>query len=301
MSQNDSDKTLAFRRQVSLLVKDHPCVVVVEGASIGKQVRLDGDVMIVGRAEDAAISLDDKLISREHAKVLAESVNGVVNYYLVDLGSTNGTYLNGLRVGRASLHEGDKIHVGNTILRFSHYDEVDSKYQRRIYDLINYDDLTGLFTLRFFYAELEKELNRAKRAKIDLGVLMMDLDHFKSVNDEHGHQTGSYVLKEVGRVLRESLRLEDVAGRYGGEEFIAYLPATSSEEAVVCANRVRKVIARTVFQYEEHKPLVRISIGVASYPQNGQTIEALVRRADDALYQAKKRGRNRVEAFQGAD
>ena len=295
MATKDSEKTISLRKdRLAVLTKNRPCVIVVEGPSLGKQVRLDADELVIGRSEEAVVQLDDKLISREHAKLVAERDGDRTTYYIVDQGSTNGTYLNGLRVGRASLHEGDKIHVGGTILRFSFHDEIDSKYQRRIYDLINYDDLTGLFTLRFFYAELDKELQRSERAGLPLSILMMDLDHFKLVNDVHGHQTGSYVLKEVGRLVRSTLRVNDVAGRYGGEEFIGYLPATDKEPAMACANRVRLAIARFPFRYEEHQPKVAISIGVATYPVDGQTIEVLVRRADEALYRAKQAGRDRV-------
>jgi diguanylate cyclase (GGDEF)-like protein len=294
MAGKNEDTVSLSREQVSVPVKNRPCVIVVEGPALGKQVRLEADELVIGRSESADISLDDKLLSREHAKLIATRHNGGTEYFIEDLGSTNGTYLNGLRVGRSSLREGDKIHLGGTILRFSFHDEIDSAYQRRIYDMIHYDDLTGLFTLRFFYAEMDKELARADRSGRPLSLLMMDLDHFKRVNDTHGHQTGSYVLKEVGRLIRSSLRSSDMAGRYGGEEFIAFLSGAGKDQSKVCANRIRSGIARFNFRYEEHTPRVTISIGVSTYPADGRTIEALVKRADECLYRAKQTGRNRV-------
>lgn len=293
----DRDRTATYRREDLPALDDKaPCLVVVEGASIGLEVLLDKPEMIVGRTDDADVPVDDKLVSRDHAKVIAGPGD---QYFLLDNDSTNGTFINNQQISRAPLREGDKVRVGSTVLRFSFHDEVDKEYHRRIYDLITYDDLTGLLTLRPFYRELERELARSERLGLNLAVLMMDIDHFKDVNDTYGHQVGSMVLKECGRLIRQALRYNDAAARYGGEEFIAYLPNTAATVGHSVAERVRRAIEGYAFEYRESRPPVTISIGIAMYPIDAGDVESLVRAADEALYRAKDRGRNRVVEFSG--
>lgn len=301
---DESDKTASFRRdelRLPALVKTVPCLVVVEGSGMGGEVRLDRPNMVIGRAEDAAITVDDRLVSREHARVVAEASEEGVEYFLEDNASTNGTFLNNQQVRRAPLREGDKIRVGSTVLRFSYHDEVDAEYHRQIYELITYDELTGLLTLRSFYRELEREILRVRRSGLSLALLMMDVDHFKLVNDTYGHQAGSYVLKQIGLLIRQSLRYNDSAARYGGEEFIAYLPRCGPEEAMAGAERVRLAIEGFPFAHGGEELRVTISIGVAQAPGDGTDVETLVRRADQALYRAKDAGRNRVLVFQESE
>jgi len=296
---SDSDKTASFKRadlRLPTLVKNVPVVVVVEGSSIGMEVRLDRDVAIIGRAENADVSVDDRLVSREHARIEAVVEGDSCRYYLLDNGSTNATFLNNQPVQRSPLSEGDKIRIGGTVLRFSYHDEVDAEYHRRIFDLITYDELSGLLTLRPFYRELERELQRSERLGLPFGLLMMDVDHFKQVNDTYGHQTGSYVLKEIGRLIRQALRYNDAAARYGGEEFIAYLPNCDLEAALNGAEKVRDSVESFAFDYKGNRPKVTISIGVAAFPFDAKEVDELVRKADEALYRAKDLGRNRVIA-----
>ncbi len=295
----DDEKTFSFRRDslnLPTLTKSVPCLIVVEGASIGLEVRLDKADTVIGRAEDAAVSLDDRLASREHARIVAQGEGDGRDYVLLDNGSTNGTFLNNRQVGKAVLRDGDKVRIGSTVLRFSYHDEIDAEYHRRIYDLITYDDLTGLLTLRPFYRELEREIERSARLGLPLAVLMMDVDRFKQVNDTFGHQTGSHVLKECGRLIRHALRYNDAAARYGGEEFIAYLPNADHELAGRIAERVRAAIEAGDFAYDGSRPHPTISIGIAWFPVDARDLDGLVRRADQRLYRAKEEGRNRVVA-----
>jgi diguanylate cyclase (GGDEF)-like protein len=238
--------------------------------------------------------VDDRLASREHARIVVEGDAEHREYVLMDNESTNGTFLNNQQVSRAMLHDGDKVRIGSTILRFSYHDAIDAEYHRRIYDLITYDDLTGLLTLRPFYRELERELSRTDRLGLPLALLMMDLDHFKAVNDSFGHQTGSHVIKECGRLIRHALRYNDAAARYGGEEFIAYLPNADRPVAEAAAEAVRAAVDGHSFEYNGNRPRLTISIGVAWFPEDGKALDVLVRRADERLYRAKERGRNRV-------
>jgi diguanylate cyclase (GGDEF)-like protein len=173
-------------------------------------------------------------------------------------------------------------------------DKADVAYQSRIVQMIHLDELTGLLTKRSLFRELEKELIRTERYQHPVSVLMMDLDHFKLVNDRHGHLVGSHCLSEVGSLIREATRVTDVNGRYGGEEFVSFLPETDTAAAVMVAERIRETMAARTFNYGGTAYQVRISIGVATYPADGTTVEALVQSADTALYQAKALGRNRT-------
>jgi diguanylate cyclase (GGDEF)-like protein len=159
--------------------------------------------------------------------------------------------------------------------------------------MIHLDELTGLLTKRSLFRALETELIRTERYKHPLSVLMMDLDHFKRVNDTYGHLVGSHCLTEVGALIREATRVTDVNGRYGGEEFVSFLPETDTAAAMIVAERIRETMAGKTFQYRETPYQVCISIGIATYPSHGMTVESLVQGADSALYRAKSAGRNR--------
>jgi len=158
------------------------------------------------------------------------------------------------------------------------------------------DPLTGLFNRRYMEESLDRELRRAGRSRRPIGIIMLDLDHFKDYNDTHGHEIGDALLREVGAVLQRSIRGEDIACRYGGEEFILILPEASLPDAAQRAEQLRTAIAAIDVVHGQHAvgPLT-VSLGVAIYPSHGSTGEAVVRAADMALYQAKTRGRNRVE------
>lgn len=157
------------------------------------------------------------------------------------------------------------------------------------------DPLTGVFNRRFMEASLERELARARRAGQSLGVLMIDIDHFKPFNDTHGHEAGDVLLAGFAELLRRSFREEDIVCRYGGEEFLVLLPGSSSEQTTARALKVCEAV-RSFEPYHQRRPLGRISVsvGVASFPEDGSSNEALVRAADAALYRAKHEGRDRV-------
>jgi diguanylate cyclase (GGDEF)-like protein len=158
-----------------------------------------------------------------------------------------------------------------------------------------HDPLTGLFNRRYLLETLEREISRATRNHLNMGVIMIDLDHFKHFNDEHGHDTGDYVLSEFGRLTRMILREEDIPCRFGGEEFVILLPETDSESTYHVA---MKLVEKTrehdfVFGGRSYGP-VTLSVGAATFPQHGQNPDQLLKIADDALYEAKNAGRNRA-------
>jgi len=158
------------------------------------------------------------------------------------------------------------------------------------------DELTGLYNRRFFVNRLDQELARARRYRHPLALLMIDIDHFKAFNDTHGHPAGDALLKELGRLLHNLARESDFAARYGGEEFVVVMPETAQHMALSLAERVGTAVSKHPFPLKEAQPgvSVTVSIGLAEFPGNARTMEELIQRADQALYDAKAKGRNQV-------
>jgi diguanylate cyclase (GGDEF)-like protein len=157
------------------------------------------------------------------------------------------------------------------------------------------DPLTGLFNRRHLNEMLPIEFARAKRSNDPLTIFLLDIDHFKNVNDTHGHQVGDVVLQMVSEVLKKNVRLGDIVCRYGGEEFLLVMPGMKIEDARIRAEILRTIIASQRVAGRDGTFSVTISIGAALYPQDSQTEEDLISMADEALYRAKQGGRNRVE------
>lgn len=182
------------------------------------------------------------------------------------------------------------------------YSAVDVTERKRIEELLRiqaiYDELTGLFNRRHFMEKLQAEIADAVRYRYPLCVAILDLDHFKSVNDEYGHQAGDDVLAEFGKLVAERLRAGDVAGRYGGEEFAVALPHTQWKDAVKVLERIRKEFEEMSFSDGKGGGFsVTSSFGIAEIDSNSAGIEQILDRADKALYKAKRKGRNRVEVY----
>jgi diguanylate cyclase (GGDEF)-like protein len=173
------------------------------------------------------------------------------------------------------------------------------KANDRLKELVDIDDLTGLFNMRSLYKRLDFELDRARRYNRSVCAIMMDLDHFKRVNDQHDHLFGSFVLSEVGKIIRANIRKVDFAARYGGDEFLIVLTEIAMDGAKTFANRLRSRIAETEFKSDNFKMELTASLGLAITNPNDVNVDArgLVRFADRALYAAKENGRNRVEVF----
>lgn len=159
------------------------------------------------------------------------------------------------------------------------------------------DGLTGLHTRRHFMERFEEEFARSKLRGLALSFLMVDIDHFKRINDKHGHLVGDQVLREVGRLLVQSTREIDIAGRFGGEEFCVILPDTDQERALLVAERIRQAFCEQKVRAYDAVLDVTISIGVATFPDDAHQKEKLLDKADRALYRAKNLGRNRVAVF----
>lgn len=281
-----------------------PALVFLTGDLLAVPIPLEREEVILGRALEADVRVNDPKISRKHARIntIYSPDSNTATYILTDLSSRNGTFLNGQKITSEILQPGDKIAIGEHILRFEFLDEIDREYHRQIHRLLSHDDLTGLLSSRSFFSELRRESARARSENLPFCVLMMDVDHFKKVNDTYGHLTGSKTLEEIGYCITQNLRSGDVAARLGGEEFAAFLLDATLPQALVAAERIRSVIESTEFSVIKHgKPFekhhVTISIGIASFPDDSSDVIELVEMADSALYRAKRGGRNRICAY----
>jgi len=272
--------------------RDRAYLVVLAGMSRGEMFKLEGPRSVIGRSPTAHIRLTDDGVSREHAAVALDGERVILD----DLGSTNGTYCNGVRVTSRELADGDKIMIGSTtILKFTYQDNLDEAFQQQMYESALRDNLTKVFNRKHFNDLLSKEFAFASRHAAPLALLFVDLDHFKKVNDTHGHPAGDFVLAEVSGVLSGGIRAEDVVARFGGEEFVVLCRGTERTGAVELAERLRKEIAERRYVYGGKVIPVTISVGVALMPDPSMTQPAsLLAAADKALYEAKRAGRNRV-------
>jgi diguanylate cyclase (GGDEF)-like protein len=276
--------------------RDRPFLIVISGSSVGAMHALRQKEVIIGRGRQATIRLDDDGVSRLHAKVTTGLGNEV---QIEDLGSANGTFVNGEPVvARRSLIDGDKVTLGSiTILKFTYTDDLEETFQRRMFEAALRDGLTTAYNKRYFVDRLEKELAFARRHGVPLSLLMFDIDNFKSINDTLGHPAGDAVLMRLSKVALDMLRAEDVFARYGGEEFAVICRGTDVKSAALVAERLRSSIAAMRTRSDERDIAVTVSVGVAGYPEvDAETPAQLISAADEALYEAKRAGRNRVIA-----
>jgi two-component system, cell cycle response regulator len=277
----------------SLTARNKPVLTVLTGGASGKQFKVFKGAAVIGRAPNAEVRLVDDGISRTHARIRAETNRAWVE----DMGSRNGTFLNGAKIAEPTeLKDGDKIQVGRgTVIRFGFQDDLDESFHENLMSSALRDGLTRLFNKRYFLERLDSELKFAQRHNTALSLLMLDLDHFKSVNDTLGHLAGDTVLATIANVLHRAVRNEDVVARFGGEEFAIILRAIELDSAQLTAERLRKLVETTYIPLDGKDFKATVSIGFATFPATPcKTLEELVEAADKALYRAKHAGRNRV-------
>jgi two-component system cell cycle response regulator len=261
------------------------------GPSMGTRYSLGDAPLVIGRASDCEIRINDHSVSRRHARIQP----GADGFYAVDLQSTNGTYINDIPASMYKLKDGDYLRVGNCIYRFLMGGNVETEYHEEIYRLTIIDGLTEIHNKRYLMEFLDRELARSSRHNRPLSLIMLDIDRFKSINDQFGHLGGDFALRELAVRIKGNVRKEELFARYGGEEFTAMLPETALEGALVVAERILKVVNQTPFMFEDKTFAVTISAGVVcTQGEAGITPIELLRRADEKLYQAKDQGRNRV-------
>lgn len=270
------------------------CLVVIYAPSsseLGRRYVLSLPSVAIGRGRDNDIVLKSDCVSRRHAR-LERRPDGV---YLIDVGSTNGTFVNddAQRVKERRLRRGDQFSIGDTIFKFLTGDDVEAQYHDIVFRMAITDGLTNLANRKQLDAVLAEEVPRAQRQGRHLSLLMIDIDHFKSINDNYGHLTGDSVLRGVAAALQKRIRPSDKLARYGGEEFCLVLPETSLSAAVRIAEDLRSLVASQVFMAEGQELRVTVSIGAAQLAPV-MTVTQLYAAADEMLYKAKNAGRNRV-------
>jgi len=270
-----------------------PYLLVLSGSGIGRSLRIEKRSYTIGRAQDADFRLDDEGISRHHAKVVVLA-HGVV--LLKDLGSTNGTFVNDEPVAAHPLAEGDRVQLGATItLKFGLEDDIEANVRQQLFTAATRDPLTNAHNKRSFEEQMVRAMAFSRRHKQALSVIAFDVDHFKRVNDQHGHLAGDDVLRGVSALFQKEIRLEDSLARVGGEEFCVILPGIDLAHAVLAAERLRAALAGTSLSSGAGPIQVTVSLGVAEFdPTRHSSLDALVAEADGRLYEAKHGGRNRV-------
>jgi diguanylate cyclase (GGDEF)-like protein len=291
---NSQTRALEFRESAVLRARTRtPVLVVVQGPRIGRRYLLDERRVILGRSPGRAdLVLEDPSVSGKHAALQIDPDAG--RYGIIDLASRNGTFLNGRRVESGALRDGDKIFVGETVLKFTFHDSIEEDFHSRLEQLIHVDSLTGLRVRRWFDAEFPKEFRRARVAGRPFCVLMMDMDGLKEVNDRHGHQMGSYCISEAGKIIKRRVEPNGFGARFGGDEFVAFLRNCEIDQATEVAELIRRDVETFDFRKDGVTVAPTLSIGVAELSREIGSAEQLMRLADDALYRAKKAGRNAV-------
>jgi two-component system, cell cycle response regulator len=297
---DDSDRT-QIRELKDLIGPAKPearqaYLIVISGSEIGRMHAVKGDTTVIGRSRTAQMVVEDAGVSRNHVEVLA-SPEGVL--MVRDLGSTNGSLLNGtpLSADPVALTDGDRIQVGTAVLlKFSYGDHLDETFQKHLYSSAVRDGLTEAYNKRYLAERMEQEFAYAGRHKVPFSIVVIDLDHFKQVNDTRGHACGDYVLKTLAKVIGNRMRKEEVLARYGGEEFVVLLREADLAHAGIFAERIRELVASTPLVWQGAEFRVTISVGVASTSTKPyESVHALFERADQLMYQAKRAGRNRVQ------
>jgi diguanylate cyclase (GGDEF)-like protein len=268
-----------------------PVLVVISGQEVATRLPVDGS-LVIGRDPDTDLVLNDALVSSRHALIEDRGDS----WTLVDLGSTNGTTLNGEKGSEFVLNNGDKIVFGTTVVRFEMQDRMERAYDEHLEKLLNVDELSGLLVRRKFDLDLKVALDAARSGNTPLGLLMMDLDGIKPINDTHGHLFGAYVIGESGRVIGRVLDKRGFASRFGGDEFIAALPGDTLTASLAIGEEIRLAIGSFPFEREGVKLRPGISVGVSAFPESAGDAEGLLQRADEALYRAKRAGKNRVSS-----
>lgn len=268
-----------------------PCLVVLEGSSVGEVYKIEKPLVILGRESKCDIVIWEEGVSRQHAKIEKQNQS----YVVTDMGSTNGTFVNGSPAMQTILIEGDKIQLGDVLLRFSFQDSIDVSHQENLREMAMRDPLTKVYNRRYFMELIFKEINYTVRIRQPLTCILIDIDFFKRVNDQYGHQAGDVVLQTVAQKLSKELRVYDAFARYGGEEFVIMLRTTPLDNALILAERLRKMVENLPIPYEGKTIPITISMGVATLdPERVVSVEDLLKEADGYLYKSKEKGRNRV-------
>ena len=285
---------IAMPRAAAAQAKVIPTIRVVAGPDMLSYITIPEDSsIIIGRDEAADLQLVDATVSKQHAKLMHESGGALL---VVDLNSTNGTAVNGQPITRTILRPGDHLEIGGVSLRLDMLSTEELGHLRRVVSRLeaaNRDTLTGLLNRGYIDEGLVRLVEKCDRAEVPISCTFVDLDKFKSINDQYSHKVGDEVLVGISRLLMLGVRENDPAVRYGGDEIVFFLPGSPGSRSAEVAERIRRAVAS--HDWDRTAPGLRVScsFGVAER-RPGESIKDWMDRADQAAYESKRGGRNRV-------
>ncbi|WP_413288778.1 diguanylate cyclase [Bdellovibrio sp. HCB337] len=304
-SKDVSEKTSVvtsdtFKGRIQAADGAPPVIVVLIGPPgyVGKQYPIANNDIVIGRSVETQVYIDDKSLSRSHAKfaIVGSEVS------IIDLGSTNKTIVNGNALpplAPCKLRNNDQIKTGNVIFKFLEKGNIEALTNQSLYEKANRDALTGAHSKGSLLEKGPEAIKRSELLNEEMSIIVFDIDHFKKINDTHGHPAGDAVLKELSNIVSSKLiRSNDYFARYGGEEFVLILSGGTAKMASEIAERIRQTIETHAFVHEGKVIPVTISLGVVTKSTNDVEWSELFDRADKALYASKQGGRNRVTIAQ---
>ena len=269
-----------------------PKILRIHPVDAGAKLRaIDSEKFVFGRDEKCQVVVEEHSASRRHAKIIQEGEH----WFVVDLGSTNGTWVNEESVQIQRLESGDRVRIGRWIYKFFIGDNVEANYHESVYQMMTQDTLTGAWNKRYLKDILEREILQHRRTRTPLGLLMIDFDGFKEINDNHGHQVGDEVLAEFGRRMIEAKRASEVFARFGGDEFAVILLNSDHKASKLAAERLFNAVVDAPFVTSKGSFDCSISGGfVVCDADNKFNGDEFLKAADQKLYEAKKAGRNQI-------
>ncbi len=283
-SDSESGPVVANSNSGASLVLIHPPM-----PEIGLRRPLLKDVVVVGREDNADLTVGRGSISRRHAE-LRKGPDG--EWCVADMGSTNGTYLNDVEVDDAELEDGDHVQFGDAIFKFVLADS--ASYHDKVYAVTVLDGITSIYNQRFFFGHLEKQMAKAQRVKSDMAMIMIDIDWFADLNEERGELCGDSVLRAIARRISLQAKSEYLSARIGGEEFAVFMPGAELDDALDLAESIREAVDCESFSFEGNDFEVSVSVGVAASAEGELSARQLVAEAQKQLTAAKENGRNCV-------
>jgi diguanylate cyclase (GGDEF)-like protein len=282
--------TRDFTRALRKAAPQQAYLVVIAGPRLGHRVVLDEQAIEIGRGTQCALQLDVDSVSRLHARVEWTGQS----HKVVDLRSTNGTYVNEMRITEQELRDGDRLQIGKVILKYISGSNVESAYHEEIQRLMRFDGLTGVHNRSHFEETFHNVVWRARFDPTPTTLILFDLDHFKAINDTYGHTAGDAVLRQVAAVVAQQVPQGQLFARVGGEEFAILLASVDLQSSYQLAEVIRQAVQATIFSFDGNRIPVTVSLGVAERHPQDQAPQELYERADAQLYVAKGAGRNCV-------